>query len=115
MTCLETALSEMRSAVDVRWGSFKAAAETLSTQGGEVGGNGRISVKTMHLELQTAGSVSDLEELCLLFEIFGVVCIRESTISPEELLRVLNGDPASLSGARAKMTGGWLGKLQRRR
>jgi len=115
MTCLETALSEMRSAVDVRWGSAKAAAETLSTQGGEVGGNGRISVKTMHLELQTAGSVSDLEELCLLFEIFGVVCSRESTISPEELLRVLNGDPASLSGARAKMTGGWLGKLQRRR
>jgi len=84
------ALGELLESISLRWSSFEEAQTFLSTCGGEIGGDGRIAVCTMHEALQIMGYRRSCAEVCCLFMALGVPCSERSTLSTAEFTRLSN-------------------------
>lgn len=111
---LWTALTELRERVMAVWGSVEEAAKALAKCGGDIGGNGRISMIVLHAALQAAGCQRSCCELCVMFQALGLPCSVHATLSPIELCR-LHDFEASITTDAAKKADLTLGFLEIRK
>jgi len=86
------ALIELRRTIKLRWRSTEQAGDFLSHCGGEIGGNGRIGLLTLHSNLVSVGYRRSCAELCVALRALQLVATEMGSISVFDFERIKNLD-----------------------
>eukprot|EP00928_Gymnodinium_smaydae_P018002 TRINITY_DN16864_c0_g2_i3.p1 TRINITY_DN16864_c0_g2~~TRINITY_DN16864_c0_g2_i3.p1 ORF type:complete len:1333 (-),score=249.67 TRINITY_DN16864_c0_g2_i3:117-4046(-) len=86
---LDKLLKDLKHRTCSHWNTIEDASTYLSSCGGDVGGDGRISVSTFQSHLQDSGYRFSCAEVCVLFRAVGIAgCGQHSTVSVIEFARL---------------------------